>query len=171
MAGEPVAGGAVVGETPLALRRVAVARIRVLRVLARVLHSLARAAGLDRAELSVQAEQPEVVAVLCRRQTVAARVESDVFLSAVLEDRRRVVRAGPGLEAPALLAAARVVGLELAVVAPDEDDVSRGRHGTRVARVLPLGLPGDPAGRHVEGRERPWVLREARDRPDRGEVR
>src|SRR5439155_25548396 len=122
-------------------------------------------------KLPVEAEQPEAVAVRRGRKRVPARVEDEVFLAVPLEDRRRVVRTRARLEAPELLAAAGVVGLEASVVAPDEDEVPGGRRRAGVARLSPALLPDDLPARRVDRRERAAVRAEAaadRERaPDR----
>ena len=62
-------------------------------------------------ESAVEPQQPEVVAVRCGGERVAAGQERDVLLAVLLEDRCRVVRAGARLEAPEEIAARRVVRL------------------------------------------------------------
>ena len=133
----------------------------VLPGVAGVLDTGARAGRRDLVQLAVEREEPEVVAVRRSRERVAARVERDVLGAVVLEDRRRVVGARAGLEAPQRVPVRRVEGEQPAVAAPDEDDVALRRRRPGVARFGPLLLPHDLARRHVDGRERAHVLAEA----------
>ena len=122
-----VAGDAVVREDRRPCGGVALdrrARGGLAAALAAVLRAGALAGCRRRAERAVEREQPEVVAVRSRRQRVAAREERDVLLAVLLEDRRRVVRAGARLEAPEQVTGRGVVRLQLALVAADEDEVA-----------------------------------------------
>src|SRR5262249_24794872 len=104
-----VARDAVVLEDGLTGRRVALRAARpLLRAFAAVRGAGALAGRRGRAEAPVEAEEPEAVAVEGRLVRVAARKEEDVLLAVPLDDGGGAVRAGPGLEAPELLAGLRV---------------------------------------------------------------
>jgi hypothetical protein len=74
--------------------------------------TLARSRALRGAECAVKGEKPQVVAVRTGGERVATCVEDDVFRAVLLEERRRVVCTGTGLEAPQLLAVFGVVCLQ-----------------------------------------------------------
>ena len=114
----------------------------------------ALAGGRRRAELPIEPEEPQAVAVRGCRERIASGEERDVLLAVHLEDRRGVVRPGAGLEAPELRTGLRVVCLELPGVAADEDEAACGRRRTRVAGLGELLLPDRLPARRVDRGER-----------------
>ena len=82
----------------------------------------------------------------------------------MLEDRGGVVGAGAGLEAPEPGAAGGVVGLELAAVSADEDEVAGGGGGAGVAGLGEGLLPDGLAAGCVDRGEGAACLRPRRRR-------
>src|SRR6266508_181323 len=146
-----MARDAVVGEHRLAGCRVACGGCRRLPALACVLGAGARAGLGCRADRAVEPEEPEAVAVRRRREGVASGEKGDVLLAVLLEDGRGVVRSGAGLEAPEPATGGRVVRLQLARVASDEDDVPCRRRGAGIARLGETLLPDHLAACRIDG--------------------
>src|SRR5215207_2805563 len=145
---------------------------RLVRVLPGVSRPLALlAGGSDFGHGALEREEPEVVAVSRGGERVAAREEGEVLGAVVLEHRRCRVRARARLEAPERpLAGLGVVGLQLAVVAPDEDEIAAGRDRPGVARLRPALLPLDLAGARLDRKKVALLAAEARRREDAPEV-
>src|SRR5215210_3025113 len=168
-----VTAGAVVAPDRFARLGIAIGFVgRLVRVLAGMAGSGALLAGRgDLVHRSVEREEPEIVAVRRRGEGVAAGQEGDVLRPVLLEHRGRRIRARAGLEAPERpFAGLGVVGLELAAVPADEDEVAARGDRARVAGLRPALSPLDLAGARFDREEVALLAAEAGCREHAAEV-
>src|SRR5688572_15711769 len=150
-----VAARAVRREDRLALVRVPLLRSGLLAArFPAVLAAGAAGRSFRGAHRPVEPEEPELVAVGRGHEAVALREEDDVLLAVVLEEARGVVRACARLEVPEPLPVPRVVRLEFAVRASEEDEVALRRARSRVTRLREPLLPDAATAEGIDGRER-----------------
>lgn len=97
-----------------------------LRLFARMEDGVPTFARRHLAQLAVQREQPEIVAVRRGGQCIAAGVERHELLALVLEHGGHAVGACAGLELPQVLAGCGFVGVQLTRVGADEDQIAGG---------------------------------------------